>query len=293
MIPIQEIDKLAKNVKKITSKKEWTGEETGIVLVSRAIENYIKKNYEELQELNFFNFNMETYTQNYKRIANQLFREQNEDSSYLTGYIKLNNFFYANFSYTVANQEIMKARYLYFFEKLKVAYGMEQVSNVKKEETDKNYYEQVLKPLSITAMKEKIKQIRETIEDFESALYWLIGYKTLLDLIKKIYKLDLLYLMYKEIDLFVEDAFKKITVYNKLITDFKNYIIEYSKDKEDKIKILDSAYKQINCDYKIPKEDIRKAKEVMKTGNDKTKVNFYCFNNEILLDLLCYRSENE
>ena len=43
MIPIQEIDKLAKNVKKITSKKEWTGEETGIVLVSRAIENYIKK----------------------------------------------------------------------------------------------------------------------------------------------------------------------------------------------------------------------------------------------------------
>ena len=117
MIPIQEIDKLAKNVKKITSKKEWTGEETGIVLVSRAIENYIKKNYEELQELNFFNFNMETYTQNYKRIANQLFREQNEDSSYLTGYIKLNNFFYANFSYTVANQEIMKARYLYFFEK--------------------------------------------------------------------------------------------------------------------------------------------------------------------------------
>ena len=47
------------------------------------------------------------------------------------------NFLYANYSYTVANEEIIKARYLYFFDKLKLAFGMEQVSNMQKEETEK------------------------------------------------------------------------------------------------------------------------------------------------------------
>ena len=295
MIPIQEIDKLAKNLKKITSKKEWTGEETGIVLVSRAIENYIKKNYEQYQDYSFFNFDMETYTENYKKIGNQLLRENNENGSYLAGYIKINNFLYANYSYTVANEEIIKARYLYFFDKLKLAFGMEQVSNMQKEETekDKSYYEQALKPLSITAIKDKTKKIKETIEDLEDALYWLKGYKTLLNIISKIYKLDLLFLMYKEIDLFVEDTYKRLQIYNNEIEVFKKYIIDYSKDKTNKINILENAYKKINFTYEIPKGKIKKAKEIMKSGNDKTKVNFYCFNNEILLDLLCDRSENE
>lgn len=295
MIPIQEIDKLAKNLKKITSKKEWTGEETGIVLVSRAIENYIKKNYEQYQDYSFFNFDMETYTENYKKIGNQLLRENNENGSYLAGYIKINNFLYANYSYTVANEEIIKARYLYFFDKLKLAFGMEQVSNMQKEETekDKSYYEQALKPLSITAIKDKTKKIKETIEDLEDALYWLKGYKTLLNIISKIYKLDLLFLMYKEIDLFVEDTYKRLQIYNDEIEVFKKYIIDYSKDKTNKINILENAYKKINFTYEIPKGKIKKAKEIMKSGNDKTKVNFYCFNNEILLDLLCDRSENE
>ena len=295
MIPIQEIDKLAKDLKKITNKKEWTGEETGIVLVSRAIENYIKKNYEQYQDYSFFNFDMETYTENYKKIGNQLLRENNENGSYLAGYIKINYFLYANYSYTVANEEIIKARYLYFFDKLKLAFGMEQVSNMQKEETekDKSYYEQALKPLSITAIKDKTKKIKETIEDLEDALYWLKGYKTLLNIISKIYKLDLLFLMYKEIDLFVEDTYKRLQIYNNEIEVFKKYIIDYSKDKTNKINILENAYKKINFTYEIPKGKIKKAKEIMKSGNDKTAVNFYCFNNEILLDLLCDRSENE
>ena len=238
---------------------------------------------------------METYTENYKKIGNQLLRENNENGSYLAGYIKINNFLYANYSYTVANEEIIKARYLYFFDKLKLAFGMEQVSNMQKEETekDKSYYEQALKPLSITAIKDKTKKIKETIEDLEDALYWLKGYKTLLNIISKIYKLDLLFLMYKEIDLFVEDTYKRLQIYNDEIEVFKKYIIDYSKDKTNKINILENAYKKINFTYEIPKGKIKKAKEIMKSGNDKTKVNFYCFNNEILLDLLCDRSENE
>lgn len=299
MIPIQEIDKLTKNLKKITSKKVWTGQDTGIVLVSRSIEDYIKKTYEQLKEYNFFNFDMEQYKENYKRIGNQLFKGTSEDSDFLFGYIKMNDFFYANFSYKTASKETVKARYLYFYEKLKLAFGIEQAigSNILQAENEKNkqYYEQYLKPLSLQGIKEKTKKINEAIEDFENALYWLVGYKTLLDLIKKIYKLDLLFLMYKEIDLFVEDTFKRIDTYNKTIEVFNNYITNNKNTKDeqkaDKIKILNETYKKIDCNYEIPNKKIKRAIEVMKTPGEKTAVNFYCFNTEILLDLLCDRSE--
>lgn len=297
IIPIHEIDKFTCELKKITSKEEWTGQETGIILVSRAIELYIKKNYDLYQELDFFNFDMEKYTTNYKKIGNQLLREHNENGSYLAGYIKINDFFYNNSTYTIANEETIKARYLYFYEKLKLALTIEQVENTvinTQNEKGKLSYEQNLKQLSLIACKDKAKKIKETIEDFESALFWLKGYRTLLELIRKIYKLNLLFLMYKEIDIFIEETQQRADTYNKVIDNFKGYITNYTKnDKQEKIAILENTFKKINYDYEIPNKKIKRAIEIMKTPNEKTKENFYCFDSEILLDLLCERSENE
>lgn len=296
IVSIQELDKLTKNLKKITAKTKWTGEETGIILVSRAIENYIKKNYEEVKDLNFFNFDYETYKQNYRAIASQAFKNSS-DLEYLSGYIKMNKIFYANFSYTTANEEIIKARSLYFGDKLKTALNIEMALNSNIfDEKNKAYYENVLLPLSITAMKPKTKKIQEAIKDLEDALYWLKGYVKILELITKIYKLDLLYLMQKEIELFIEKTYKEIDEYNSITEKFKNYIYTYSKVcKEEKIDLLEKAYKKIKYNYEIPKDKIKQAKKVMQTPviNSLTKVNFYCYDNDSLTDLLCYRSENE
>lgn len=297
IIPIQEVFELTKNLRKITSKTEWTGQETGIVLISRAIENYVKNNYELYQEFDFFNFDMSKYTNNYKRIGNQLFKEYTEDGAYLVGYKKINDFLYANFSYTTANKEIIKARYLYFYEKLKLAFGVEQTENfILKEENEKSkdFFYKNMQKLSIITFQDKVKKISESIEDFETALYWLKGYEVLLELIRKIYKLDLLFLMYKEIDIFVESAYQRIKDYNNMLDTFKKYIIENSKEnRAKKVEILEKAYKKIVFDYEIPKKKVKLATETMKQPEEKTKESFYCFTNETLLDYVCERSEKE
>lgn len=114
-----------------------------------------------------------------------------------------------------------------------------------------------------------IKAYEHENRQLKASLYYIQGFNTALDLIKKHYKIQ-------ELDYFKSDiAYIKETMdkYNKLINTVKDIIEENffyrGFEKERKKELIDQAFYKVDLEeLKAPKENINKAYEIIKEEND-------------------------